>query len=46
MNGFSTDSFLGKGNHDGVHRAALDNGKLIAMMIVLAEDGGRGGGWV
>lgn len=31
-NGFSADSFLGKGSHGSVYRAALDEGKLIAAV--------------
>ncbi|KAK9930332.1 hypothetical protein M0R45_027371 [Rubus argutus] len=31
-NGFSTESFLGKGSHGSVYRAILDDGKLIAAV--------------
>lgn len=31
-NGFSPDSFLGKGSHGSVYRATLDGGKLIAAV--------------
>ncbi|KAF4356454.1 hypothetical protein CsatB_007691 [Cannabis sativa] len=30
--GFSAESFLGKGSHGSVHRAVLDDGKLIAAV--------------
>ncbi|XP_059637033.1 serine/threonine-protein kinase-like protein At3g51990 [Cornus florida] len=31
-NGFSSDSFLGKGSHGSVYKAVLDDGKLIAAV--------------
>ncbi|KAF3445990.1 hypothetical protein FNV43_RR11168 [Rhamnella rubrinervis] len=31
-NGFSAESFLGKGSHGSVYKAVLDNGKLIAAV--------------
>uniref|UniRef100_A0A5B7APA6 Protein kinase domain-containing protein n=1 Tax=Davidia involucrata TaxID=16924 RepID=A0A5B7APA6_DAVIN len=31
-NGFSADSFLGKGSHGSVYKATLDDGKLIAAV--------------